>query len=128
MCLLLLGLWVRSYDLVFEVYWPIAGRDVLVQSNEGSITVYTFPRSLDPLEQYDAGSEHVFFPQAKREHFPSTTGKVPMLNVRHWQLMAVIATVCIAPWIPKRFSLRTLLFFTTLVALVLGLVVYFSKK
>jgi hypothetical protein len=45
------------------------------------------------------------------------------LGVSHWLAIATIAALTAAPWIPPRFSLRTLLLTTTLVALVLGLVV-----
>jgi hypothetical protein len=48
--------------------------------------------------------------------------------VPYWVVVCVAATLTIAPWIPwipwsNRFSLRTLLIATTLVAVVLGLVV-----
>ena len=42
-----------------------------------------------------------------------------------WFLIAVAAAVSAAPWYFPRFSLRTLLMVTTLVAVVLGLIVWF---
>jgi hypothetical protein len=52
------------------------------------------------------------------------------VTVAHWLLVIVAATFTIVPWIPwsTRFSLRTLLIATTLVAVVLGLAVYATRK
>jgi hypothetical protein len=47
--------------------------------------------------------------------------------VPHWFLVAIFTTLAVLPWIrhlSRRFSLRTLLIATTLIAVVLGLVVY----
>ena len=41
-----------------------------------------------------------------------------------WQAILPAAAIAVAPWLPRRFSLRTLLIGTTLVAVVLGLVVW----
>ena len=52
---------------------------------------------------------------------------VPFLMLPYWLLILVSTTLAAAPWIewPRRFSLRTLLIATTLVAVALGLVVAF---
>jgi hypothetical protein len=42
-------------------------------------------------------------------------------------LAAIVAPLAALPWIRSRFSLRTLLITTTLIAVVLGLVVYLSR-
>ena len=43
--------------------------------------------------------------------------------VPHWLVTALFAIIGFVPWIPWKFSLRTLLIATTLIAVVLGLVV-----
>jgi hypothetical protein len=50
-------------------------------------------------------------------------------SVPYWSVVCVAATLTIAIWIPwsNRFSLRTLLLTTTLVAILLGTVVYALK-
>lgn len=47
-----------------------------------------------------------------------------------WVCTVIPISLSIIPWLqwPHRFSLRTLLIFTTLVALVLGMVVYFTRN
>ena len=75
-----------------------------------------------------------FIPELK-EVVPGKPGVVTIWNpgvmflkgsgvmVPDWFLILVVAALSAAPWIPGRFSLRTLLIATTLIAVVLGLVV-----
>jgi hypothetical protein len=51
------------------------------------------------------------------------TWRVPI-----WCVVISAATLAAVPWLPNRFSLRTLLIATSLVALVLGLVVYVTRQ
>ena len=46
----------------------------------------------------------------------------------HWFLLGTCMTFATVPWLRYRFSLRTLLIATTLVAVVLGLIVYAVKS
>jgi hypothetical protein len=57
------------------------------------------------------------------------------ITLKNWQFVApgwVLGGLCVAvaglPWLRWRFSLRTLLIVTTLVAVVLGLAVYAGRK
>lgn len=52
------------------------------------------------------------------------------LGLPHWFLVVVSATTAAIPWIhwSNRFSLRTLLIATTLLAVVLGLAMYAASK
>jgi hypothetical protein len=59
---------------------------------------------------------------------PMTTGE--WITIPDWFPVLLTATLAATPWIhwSKRFSLRTLLIATTLVAVVLGLAVYIVSK
>jgi hypothetical protein len=46
------------------------------------------------------------------------------IQVPHWLLVVTSGLMAAMPWLPWRFSLRTLLIATTLVAVVLGLIVW----
>jgi hypothetical protein len=48
--------------------------------------------------------------------------------IPHWFPVLLLATLATAPWLRRRFSLRTLLIATTLVAVGLGVVVYAARK
>jgi len=50
------------------------------------------------------------------------------LSFPHWCPILTLALLACLPWFPYRFSLRTLLIGTTLVAVLLGLVVYLTRK
>ena len=55
-------------------------------------------------------------------------GNILSVTGYHWQLVAAASAIASAVWLPLRcFSLRTLLIATTLVAVVLGLVVWISR-
>jgi hypothetical protein len=46
------------------------------------------------------------------------------IGVTHWFVSFLITLLAALPWLPYRFSLRTLLIATTLVAVLLGAVIY----
>jgi hypothetical protein len=59
-------------------------------------------------------------PQSIRPHASSVT-------VSHWLLLLVTATLAAAPWTKWRFSLRTLLIATTIIAVGLGIIVWMTR-
>jgi hypothetical protein len=52
----------------------------------------------------------------------TTTEEGNYLVVRHWLIALLFAVVAVIPWLPWRFSLRTLLIAMALVALELGII------
>ena len=124
-CVLLIVLWVRSYWLIdcFDV--KLYRWHVFSGSGRGRLSVgwqhphhvykpgvYYFPASLIDVE-----GNPVEFPRG----FSYSPGTLFMPN---WCPTLVFAALAAIPWLPWRFSLRTMLIVTTLVAVVLGLVVY----
>jgi hypothetical protein len=55
-------------------------------------------------------------------------GTSTMIRVPNWLLVVPLAIAVAIPWLRWRFSLRTLLIATTLVAVVLGLIVYAARQ
>jgi hypothetical protein len=49
------------------------------------------------------------------------------VSIPYWLLIAVCGTLAVATWIDGGFSLRALLIVTTLIAVVLGLIVWISR-
>jgi Na+/melibiose symporter-like transporter len=52
------------------------------------------------------------------------------LDIPYWFIALLVMAIAASPWLPwwsKRFSLRTLLIATTLVAVVLGVIVWLSR-
>ena len=50
----------------------------------------------------------------------------PSVIIPHWLIVLFFVGLGVAPWPPRQFSLRTLLVFTTGIAALLGILVYFS--
>ena len=50
----------------------------------------------------------------------------PSVTIPHWLIVLFFVGLGFAPWPPRQFSLRTLLVFTTGIAALLGILVYFS--
>lgn len=138
-CILLVLLWVRSYWWKDHLRFPINSYQVVGGwSVEGTIAVYraTYqPGFFDRLSRFmhhDLVNRDVIDqrPQIRvGNHGPLGFGVVtdrgsffPYFS--YWVPVLVTACMGALPWLPWRFSLRTLLIATTLIAVVLGAIVY----
>jgi hypothetical protein len=133
---LLLILWVRSYSVRDSAYTrKYAERENMLSSADGLIYYFTS----------DARGKRFSFPDAYlshehlgREQKPNAFLAFPgfsyhnnptfgcTISVPHWSGVLLVTALTVAPWVLliKRFSLRTLLIATTLVAVILGLIVW----
>lgn len=133
----LCALWMRSYWWLDAVQVGFGGRDTgHIQSFEGRVTTFRFElwRQRGRQTFGSVPAKWVDSTQARREAYtggpdwvaikrtPSVIATIP-----HW-LCAMFATVlAVSPWICWRFSLRTMLIATTLVAVLLGLGVWLAS-
>ena len=112
-CALLVVLWIRSY------WWrdTMGGAYFVVDSINGHVIFYD-----------SAGINKPNLPILTLQTVPHGDWTLPPGFVRsevpHWALVLSAGVLAGAVWIPTRFSLRTLLVATTLVAIVLGLIVW----
>ena len=107
---LLVVLWVRSY-VVYDrvvVHYPSGLEWFIAYSNKGVYIVSTYGLLAPHLQSWSFGR--------------TRWGTVVCLP--YSLTMLVVCAVSIAPWIHYRFSLRTLLIATTLVAVGLGMIVW----
>jgi hypothetical protein len=138
-CVLLIALWVRSYSWVDELEGSIVGRGVAALSAQGKfrLDLYSPPYRLpgmwhsEPIQQrMTVGlntSEGGTVFRTKLIHFSITTKRVFLWSY-HLLPTFVMAILAGTPWLPWRFSLRTLLIATTLVAVVLGFAVFVANR
>jgi membrane protein DedA with SNARE-associated domain len=132
--------WVRSYSCVTNIQEKLWGsRIIQCTSVAGSLVIAVFP--ITPGEKYVRAIG--IFTQHKREKgFESWVSHLPprqfeidrrpyqaqdCVRFPHWFAVLVVAATAFGfalPWPSFRFSLRTMLIATTLVAVVLGLVVW----
>jgi hypothetical protein len=134
-CVLLIVLWVRSYwwmdSLTFKFpAWQSGIQMNSIQSTtEIGIRDYGFDENLFTVthERIISRSEiqDDFGRVLDTRWFHVLGGKGDTLViVPNWFLMLISIAFAAVPWIRWRFSLRTLLIATTLIAVVLGLVVF----
>ncbi len=142
-CVLLIVLWVRSYwgndsiaitQSTANYFGLVTMRtDTQIDSGRGRIggvwngasgllTPSAWIISHEPLAD-DFESDGFGF-----EFMNSPIGRI--FSVPHWFLILMSTTLAAAPWLPwwsNRFGLRTLLITTTLVAVLLGLIVWATR-
>jgi hypothetical protein len=142
-CLLLIVLWVRSYWRADEL--TLASRLRLTSiygciQHMGPFGRYRFEEDWDYLCWRPSRDEIRAITQTEAmlndqkallKRF-GLTGRPPSIwqrPVPHWVAVCVAATLTVAPWLKLsiRFSLRALLFATTLGAALLGAIIYAAK-
>jgi hypothetical protein len=125
-CLLLIVLWVRSYWWSDLYIAQLSSQRYFGIGDTNGRTFFGTARSVG----HPAWTLIVEPSENRAEYFPRIDESVYAggvdLYLPNWMLVILTATLAAAPWISwsKRFSLRTLLIATTLVAVVLGLIVW----
>jgi hypothetical protein len=135
-CVLLIVLWVRSSNRFDDLAF-------LYNKSQGMVSLQTEPGSLCLTWQNANGDtfseeyySHIFNTQIRNtpsDRSRSIAGKFLVINsavaIPFWFLCFISISLAAIPWIhwSHRFTLRTLLIATTLIALVLGLVVYAAR-
>jgi hypothetical protein len=123
-CVLLIGLWVRSYYVCDSVHVPTWG-SMRVGALRGIISIAA-SRETSMGWTWNAIPTARLMPVLGSGPTWSFRSEPPytFLVFPHRLLIAISGMLCIAPWIRWRFTLRTLLIATTLVALVLGVIAW----
>jgi hypothetical protein len=130
---LIVVLWVRSYWWMDTFMRPIQTGTIRLQSGCGQVCAAVLTQDLAATSHHwilqtqptDIGSNHgwlVLLPFVDRKT-PGFAG----IFLPHWHLVVISAALAVLPWMRWRFSLRTLLIATTLVAVVLGLIAYATR-
>jgi hypothetical protein len=141
--LLLCVLWVRSYWWADNLYIkvPDPQRNLIIFSGLGGTIWYTneYPSwspawthtywrtQSNTVAAETEGIDVLWFHSLYRFEFfnpPREPYWSRQLVLPHWFLITAFTAIAAAPWLRWRFSLRTLLIVTTLVAVGLGLIVY----
>jgi hypothetical protein len=128
-CVLLIVLWVRSYWWSDTFDYP-ARRSVVIIFNSGALqfgTLYSDPQLLGP--NINKWRHFTYANPDKWDHsfdWEWTDSDIA-IQFPIWLLMVVIGGVATLPWLRWRFTIRTLLIATTLVAVLLGFVIYAAR-
>jgi hypothetical protein len=128
LCLLLVALWVRSYTSEDRASGYVNNVGVRLYSSRGWIVC--FKNKATSPRQYpwsiELGSEHWLTPNDDRLRIASSApffgpAATSHISIPHPPVIAIAILLAVLPWIPWRFSLRTLLIGMTLIAVALGL-------
>jgi hypothetical protein len=152
--LLLIALWVRSYTYWDRPHGPFGPwHSFYLNSIRGHLFLNIMPEKNSTWAWMTIPATSLTDTEARGEEFSATfpvsagvpqtiyrfqfqweidmlgVGVVKTPSVRYvampyWFLVALIAVTAAVPWLPWRFSLRTLLIAMTLIAVVLGAIVY----
>jgi hypothetical protein len=152
-CVLMIVLWVRSNSYCDS--WTRTGtgipKRIDLQSWRGRILLLVHPSQAPPSrdelhkwilrttpsaeweERVEAAARLGDLVSPPKVISLTTTQGAWQIWATDWLLLLLSATIAFIPWIrilpwPKRFSLRTLLIATTLVAVALGLVIYAARN
>ena len=132
---LLIALWVRSYstkDICGLTFVNQKRCNYCAKQGRIFLTVFDYETSawaIGKRREWDIRSEATSSDDAKGEphfYFEKFDGYYRMI-LPHLLLVVLGTTLAAIPWLPWRFSLRTLLIATTLVAVGLGAVIYAVK-
>jgi hypothetical protein len=139
-CVLLVALWVRSYwkrEVLCYGGLPYRKSARILESTDGELN---FSNMYSTLSEYTG--RWLFTPVSPPKLFRATRhsfagiGFNPnpspywSVTIPYWLPVILCAALAVAPWIRLqrwRFSLRTLLIATTLVAAALGVIVYLAR-
>src|SRR3954465_7996842 len=132
-CLLLIALSARSFERCEVISMRTTNSEVTLGSNDCTLyAIRTLPLLLPAKlgvaapTVTPAGWTHTSSKATatlKQVQFDLTPGR-ELIKLPDWLLLVVSIAATGAPWLGSRFSLRTLLIATTMVAVVLGLAVY----
>jgi hypothetical protein len=139
LCLLLIGLWVRSYWRWDNVAWGISAQQGLLVSSQSGAMTFTY-RDLNGTEVSLVKWQVLTQDSPDTNLLPiggieeSWAGFLFLLGedavfvvVPYWFLVPLAIAFVAVPWVSWRFSLRTLLMALAVVALLLGALIYAAR-
>ena len=127
---LLIALWMRSYSIRDSALWETNKLALEINSIKGHAVVWLAFRPFDNeyvriFHEKITRDDELRVKRGVLGFFYFRGPDNTQIHVPLWFLtLAVMAAVAVLPWIHWRFRLRTLLIATTLVAVVLGLIVW----
>jgi len=130
-CLLLIGLWVRSYWYKEGFNWLFSSTKFMhVSSDVGQVFLGVGAVSF-VLPSYFRGEAGVYDDEHELVRMPTLLAGQNQwgfqVGIPYWLLLLGTAALAALPWLRWRFSLRTLLIATTLVAMAVALIMAFAR-
>jgi hypothetical protein len=131
-CVLLIALWVISRGRYSGIEGHVGKQSFSLISSLGQLDIYLFTtKAVTSLpwrftDSTVAAGEVVMPEHLGFEIYPNKSGLG--IFVSYWLLVLMAGMAAAAPWLPRRFSLRTLLIATAVIAVGLGIAAVASAK
>jgi hypothetical protein len=137
LCFVFAELWVRSYQWETTVQGVIGTERVVTRTASGRLELLIFPNAQSRNFPKTSWSRQSHAPSSFQPRRP--VWKLHRLRPNgisiaapHWFLVLMFGSIAAAPWLPRRlprkFSLRTLLIATAVVAVLLGVAMAVSTR
>jgi hypothetical protein len=131
LCLLLIVLWAISRSRYSGIEGHVGKQTFSVVSSLGQINIYLFTAAAVPTLPWrftdsTVSLEEVVMPEHRGFDIYRNIAAVGVF-VSYWVLVLLAGMIAAAAWVPRRFTLRTLLIGMTLVAVALGLIFALSR-
>ena len=133
-CVLLIVMWVRSYRWREDCYYRGPNQSLAAFISDDGNFFFTFgevypPRPLPTwiYSKSDSTSVRQKYTVFDLKKIGRSKGEKLRLRVPAWIMVFAMPIFAALPWLRWRFSLRSLLIATTLIAVVLGLIVWLSR-
>ena len=133
---LLTVLWVRSYSIRDTAFWPRSNLGMEINSMKGHVVLFIAFEPFIGGEQFKIRHAKITPNDESRikrgilgfSYYPQP--QATNIHVHFWFLTLIVVASAATPWIrwSRQFTLRTLLIATALVAVVLGVAVYATRK
>ena len=133
LCVGSIVLWVRSYSYADGgMFSVLPGQHVAFHGGCGRMCVWF---------EHSAGTRwFAWHSNSIRERVPPTADnripifhlkafwpKMTRLYIAHWFIVVVTATVALAPWVPRRISVRGLMIAVTAIAMMIALIAWIDR-
>jgi hypothetical protein len=125
-CLVFVALWVRSYWVGDTIRLNVLGRIVLA-SREGTVFISARPLPLGDVPALEWNSTRAMMPAFGPNPSWGLRINNDGMSIRFPYRLPIVACILIAivPWPRWHYSMRTMLIVTALIAIALGLALYF---
>ena len=131
-CLLMIVWWVRSYTWADGFHVKLLPTEYMqVHAGDGRMCIWFEHKPINKWYSWHAD-------QITEPTPPDDPHRIPWLDIHswptftrvytaHWLLTVVAGSLAVIPWCPRKFTLRGLLIFTTVIATVVGVIVWVDK-
>jgi hypothetical protein len=130
-CVLLIALWVRTLFAIDTIQGPVGNIHVVATSRHSGLSIGLVRLNRMPhswSHKSEPANEKVSVQYSSVIGFGiHSSNRLSAIRLPVWCILLLSAAAATVPWLPWRFSLRTMLIAMTVVAALLGLVIWTTK-